>query len=240
MDDDTWLAYLIAHPDLLLRHQQVLRDHHIALPEKARANVVDVTAKIASKARIEARRASDANQSLLNVAAENMLHWQELHLATLGFLACNELSGFSQMVHEELPLIFGLASAHLIMPSHYDLGGLLAAESLGIIKLPQDEIHKLIGDDLIMMGTPSQPLLDVISAAPQDTPQSIAIMRLPDQLPEPGAGSILILGGKSADSFTDGKGRTLLLHLSEMLGVCLLSLIEAPHHDVPATRPATQ
>ena len=246
MDDDTWLAYLIAHPDLLLRHQQLLRDNHIALPEKTPApkkasdNVVDVTAKIATKARIEARRASDANQSLLNVAAENMLHWQELHLATLGFLACNELSGFSQMVHEELPLIFGLTNAHLIMPSHHHLSGASSAESLGFIKLPQDEIHKLIGDDLIMMGTPSEPLLDVISAAPQDTPQSIAIMRLPDQLPEPVSDSVLILGGKSADSFTDGKGRTLLLHLAEMVGVCLLSLIEAPHHDVPATRPATQ
>ena len=89
MDDDTWLAYLIEHPDLLQRHQQVLRDHHIALPTARDAKVVDVTAKIATKARIEARRASDANQSLLNVAAENMLHWQELHLATLGFLACN-------------------------------------------------------------------------------------------------------------------------------------------------------
>ena len=245
MDDDTWLAYLIAHPDLLLRHQQLLRDNHIALPEKTPApkkasdNVVDVTAKIATKARIEARRASDANQSLLNVAAENMLHWQELHLATLGFLACNELSGFSQMVHEELPLIFGLASAHLIMPSQNDLGGILAAESLGIIRLPQDEIHMLIGDDVIMMGAPSEALLALISAAPEDTPQSIAIMRLPDQLPEPIAGSVLILGGKGADSFIHGKGRTLLLHLSEMVGVCLLSLIEAPHHDALGVRPSS-
>ena len=239
MDDDTWLAYLIAHPDLLLRHEQLLRDHHIAIPKAKDANVVDVTAKIATKARIEARRASDANQSLLNVAAENMLHWQELHLATLGFLACNDLSGFSQMVHEELPLIFGLASAHLIMSSQNDFGGLLSAESLGIIRLPQHEIDELIGDDVIMMGTPSKALLGVISAAPQDIPQSIAIMRLPDQLPEPIAGSVLILGGKGRESFTDGKGRTLLLHLSEMVGVCLLSLIEAPHRDARAFRPAS-
>lgn len=240
MDDEKWLAYLLAHPDLLQRHQQVLRDHQIALPEAVSGNVVDVTAKIATKARIEARRASDANQSLLNVAAENMLHWQELHLATLGFLACNELSGFSQMIHEELPLIFGLASAHLIMPSQYDLGGILAAESLGIIRLPQDEIDPLIGDEVIMMGTPSDLLLSVISAAPKDTPQSLAIMRLPDQLPEPISGSVLILGGTDADSFGHGKGRTLLLHLSEMVGVCLLSLIEAPHHDVQASLPASQ
>ena len=239
MDDKTWLAYLLAHPSLLLRHQQVLRDHHIALPQATGGNVVDVTAKIATKARIEARRASTANQSLLNVAAENMLHWQELHLATLGFLACNELSGFSQMVHEELPLIFGLASAHLIMPSQNDLAGILAAESLGIIRLPQDEIHMLIGEDVIMMGAPSEALLALISAAPEDTPQSIAIMRLPDQLPEPIAGSVLILGGKGADSFTHGKGRTLLLHLSEMVGVCLLSLIEAPHHDASILRPSS-
>ena len=144
------------------------------------------------------------------------------------------------MVHEELPLIFGLASAHLIMPTQCDFGGTLSAESLGITRLPQNEINELIGDDVIMMGAPSDMLLQLISAAPEDIPQSIAIMRLPDQLPEPIAGSVLILGGKDADSFSHGKGRTLLLHLSEMVGVCFLSLIEAPHHDAPASLPANQ
>ena len=77
----------------------------------------DATGKIAANARAEARRLSKANQSLLDAAATNMLHWQALHHATLGFLACNDLLSFAQMVDEELPVIFGLAGARLLMPA---------------------------------------------------------------------------------------------------------------------------
>lgn len=224
MDESILLQYLSDHPDFLVRHQSALRTNGITFPDVTSApNVIDVTSKIANKAREEARKAEKTNHKLLTVAAENMLHWQELHLATLGFLACNELTGFAQMVHEELPLIFGLESAHLIMASDHALP---EAESLGFLTLPEADIATLIGDDVITMGKPSKIALSLI----QTTPQSLALMRLPDQLPAPVAGSLLMLGGRDDDSFTQQKGRALLLHLSEMVGVCLLSLIQAPHH----------
>ena len=203
MDERILLQYLSDHPDFLVRHQDSLRAKGITIPDvTSPPNVIDVTSKIADKARQEARKAAKTNHKLLTVAAENMLHWQELHLATLGFLACNELTGFAQMVHEELPLIFGLESAHLIMPSQ---DALPEAESLGFLTLSETDIAALIDTDVISM-------------------------RLPDQLPAPVAGSLLMLGGRNEDSFTQQKGRALLLHLSEMVGVCLLSLIQAPHH----------
>lgn len=224
MDERILLQYLSDHPDFLVRHQDSLRAKGITIPDvTSPPNVIDVTSKIADKARKEARKAAKTNHKLLTVAAENMLHWQELHLATLGFLACNELTGFAQMVHEELPLIFGLESAHLIMPSQ---DALPEAESLGFLTLSETDIAALIGTDVISMGKPSQRALSLIST----TPESLALMRLPDQLPAPVAGSLLMLGGRDEDSFTQQKGRALLLHLSEMVGVCLLSLIQAPHH----------
>ena len=230
MDEQKLLQYLADHPDFLTRHHAFLRANHIGLPQEeapdtnSRANVIDVTSQIANKARLEARRAAQTNQSLLDVATENMLYWQELHLATLGFLACNDLSGFAQMVHEELPLIFGLSCSHLILPSK---SAMPQAEALGFITLSSAKINKLIGEDVIKMGKPVKEVTAILS---QQAP-SVAIMRLPDQLPEPVAGSLLLLGGKEATSFVRGKGRALLLHLSEMVGVCLLSLLEAPHHQ---------
>ena len=230
MDEQKLLQYLAEHPDFLTRHHAFLRANNISLPDHNSAgNVIDVTSQIANKARLEARRANQTNQSLLNVAAENMLYWQELHLATLGFLACNELVGFAQMVHEELPLIFGLSCSHLILPSESAMG---QAEALGFITLPSAKIHKLIGDDVIKMGKPVKEVSQILS----EKALSVAIMRLPDQLPPPVAGSLLLLGGKEADSFVRGKGRALLLHLSEMVGVCLLSLLEAPHHQDETSR----
>lgn len=230
MDDKKILAYLADHPDFLVTHQAALRASGLQFPDvTSRPNVIDVTSKIASKARQEARRATKTNQTLLTVAAENMLHWQELHLATLGFLACNELTGFAQMVQEELPLIFGLASAHLIMARR---DAIPDAESLGFLTLDKAVIDTLMGDEVIKMGPPEKTLLSLMNGpndmAPESEAESVAMMRLPDQLPAPIAGSLLVLGGRDGDSFVQGKGRALLLHLSEMVGVCLLSLIEAP------------
>ena len=225
LSDEAVLGYLAKHPDFLERYKDKLAEHQIVLPaispEPASPdNVIDVTDKIASRAREEARKAKAANQSLITVAAENMLHWQEMHLATLGFLACNNLRSFAQMVDEELPLIFGLAGSRLIMASEHAIDD---AEALGFLVLPSDEIDELCQSETIYMGPPPKAGIALFS-----TPSaSMAIMRLPDQLGSPVDGCALILQGRNADSFGDGKGQTLLLHLAEIVGVCLLSLIEA-------------
>jgi uncharacterized protein YigA (DUF484 family) len=141
------------------------------------------------------------------------------------------------MVQEELPLIFGLASAHLIMARR---DAIPDAESLGFLTLDKAVIDTLMGDEVIKMGPPEKTLLSLMNGPNDMAPESeaesqaesnaesVAMMRLPDQLPAPIAGSLLVLGGRDGDSFVQGKGRALLLHLSEMVGVCLLSLIEAP------------
>ena len=221
LSDEAVLDYLQEHPDFLTRYKDQLADHIHNLPAFNQSNnVIDVTDKIASKAREEARKAKQENQSLITVAAENMLHWQEMHLATLGFLACNNLQGFAQMVDEELPLIFGLAGSRLIMAKEQAIPD---AEELGFLVLPADEIETLCQSEIIFMGPPPKSALALFS-----TPcASMAIMRLPDQLGSPVDGCALILQGRTQDSFSDGKGQTLLLHLAEIVGVSLLSLIEA-------------
>lgn len=221
LTDDAVLGYLKDHPDFLKRYQDHLADQINYLPDvTVPNNVIDVTDKIASRAREEARQAKAANHSLMTVAAENMLHWQEMHLATLGFLACNSLHSFAQMVDEELPLIFGLAGSRLIMAEEQAIAD---AEELGFLVLPADEIEALCQSEIIFMGPPPQTALTLFSSPCA----SMAIMRLPDQLGSPVDGCALILQGRHSDSFSDGKGKTLLLHLAEIVGVCLLSLIEA-------------
>ena len=221
LNDEAVLGYLLRHPDFLEKYKDKLADQIKALPAiTSPNNVIDVTDKIASRAREEARQAKAANQSLITVAAENMLHWQEMHLATLGFLACNNLHSFAQMVDEELPMIFGLAGSRLIMSREQAIA---EAEELGFLVLPASEIDELCQSDIIYMGPPPKDGIALFSSPSA----SMAIIRLPDQLGSPIDGCALILQGRTEDSFTDGKGRTLLLHLAEIIGVCLLSLIEA-------------
>ncbi|MDP7375813.1 MAG: hypothetical protein QF420_04515, partial [Alphaproteobacteria bacterium] len=134
LTDDEILAYLEGRPELL----SLILKANAAQRTAADMGLFDATGKIAANARAEARRLSQANQSLLDAAATNMLHWQALHHATLGFLACNDLVSFAQMIDEELPLIFGLAGARLLMPEEAALN---EAEELGFLVLPLEQIQ---------------------------------------------------------------------------------------------------
>ena len=181
--------------------------------------MTDATGKIPANDREEARRLSQANQSLLDAAATNILHWQALHHATLGFLACNDLTSFAQMLDEELPIIFGLAGARLLMPEQ---SAIPQAEELGFLVLPASEIGQLLAAGSIYLGPAKGSGLFSTPVA------SMAAIALPDQLPPPIAGSALVLAGRDKASFTPEQAQTLLNNLAEIAGVCLLARLEPP------------
>ena len=211
LDEKDVLSFIESRPDFL--------DTHFGEGRKGSSpNLIDVTGKIAANAREDARRLSRANQSLLDAAATNMLHWQALHHATLGFLACNDLISFAQMLDEELPVIFGLAGARLLMPAEVAIA---QAEELGFLVLPGAQISELLAAGSIYLGL-------VKGSALFSTPvASMAAIALPDQLPPPIAGSALVLAGRDEASFTPEQGQTLLTNLAEITGVCLLARLEA-------------
>ena len=167
------IAYLKARPNLLEKLNKEAKDS-----SSGSATVVDLTGMIAAKARTEARRLAARNQLLMDAAASNMLHWQELHHATLGFLACTNLTGFAQMVDEELPIIFSLAGARLIMPAETALDN---AEELGFLVLPAAEISQILAAQTIYLG-PAEKTGPVLFSTPA---ASMAAIALPDQLPPP-------------------------------------------------------
>lgn len=214
LSDEEILSYLKERPDLIARYHQVNAGHDF----DADMRLFDATGKIAANARAEARRLSQANQSLLDAAATNMLHWQALHHATLGFLACNDLVSFAQMIDEELPVIFGLAGARLVMPAET---ALQEAEELGFLVLASEQIQKILSAGSIYLGPARASGLFSSPVA------SMAAIALPDQLPAPIAGSALVLAGRDETSFTPEQGQTLLTNLAEIAGVCLLAKLEA-------------
>ena len=210
LDEKDVLNFIESRPDFL-------ETHFGQGGSASNPNLIDVTGKIAANAREEARRLSQANQSLLDAAATNILHWQALHHATLGFLACNDLTSFAQMLDEELPIIFGLAGARLLMPEQ---SAIPQAEELGFLVLPASEIGQLLAAGSIYLGPAKGSGLFSTPVA------SMAAIALPDQLPPPIAGSALVLAGRDKASFTPEQGQTLLTNLAEIAGVCLLARLE--------------
>ena len=181
--------------------------------------VVDLTPALAAKARQEARRLTQTNQSLLHVAAENMLSWTRLHHATLGLLASPDLDGLVQVITTEFPIIFDLTECQLIIESESYFDG---AATAGLVIHATDSITKVISHRGLYLGAPSKAAHDLLIKPAK----SLAMIRLPDRLPSPVSSCVLLLGGKTSTSFQPDLGSDLLILLAELVGVALAAQLD--------------
>ncbi|XDZ62247.1 DUF484 family protein [Alphaproteobacteria bacterium LSUCC0396] len=181
--------------------------------------VVDLIPALAAKARQDARKISQTHQSLLHVAAENMLNWTRLHHATLGLLASTDLAGMCQVISTEFPVIFDLSQCQLITEAE---AGLNSGLQVGLAVHPADQINAATQGRGLFLGLPN----DAAQALLIKPAQSLAIIRLPDRLLDPVSQCLLLLGGKTANSFHPDLGSDLLVLLAEMVGVTLAARLE--------------
>ena len=220
------VAYITAHPDCLAHHPdllgQCLDAAKSVLGDNAhvQANIVDLSPALAARARAEARRAGLAHKSLLHVAAENMVSWRRLHHATLGLLTSTDLAGLCHVISAEFPVIFDVEKSALIIESETSLSGMVAA---GLDVRPAAQIAAALHDRSLYLGTPTEAGTAIMGqAAP-----SMALIRLPDRLPDPVSNCVLLLAGKHTTSFQPELGSDLLVLLAEMVGVTLAARLES-------------
>ncbi len=176
--------------------------------------VVDLIPALAAKARQDARKISQTHQSLLHVAAENMLSWTRLHHATLGLLASTDLTGMCQVITTDFPMIFDLSQCLLIFEEE---AAMLNIADTGIGLHPAAQIKAATESRSLYLGPPNT----AAQALLIKPTQSLAIIRLPDRLPGPVSQVVLLLGGKTTNSFHSDLGSDLLILLAEMVGVTL-------------------
>lgn len=181
-------------------------------------NIIDVTGKIAKRAREEARILSQTNLSLIDVAEDNSKRWQRLHDVSIGFMKCTDLEQFSCMLDEKLPEIFKLAGARLLMPEETAISN---AEEAGFLVLPAQEILEISGAQSVYLGPPPKSGLALFS-----TPMaSIAVISLPDEMAAPISDSVLLLAGRNKHSFVSNQADNILSNLSQVVGTCLQSIL---------------
>ena len=181
-------------------------------------NIIDVTGKIAKRAREEARILLQTNLSLVDVAEDNSKRWQRLHDVSIGFMRCTGLEQFSCMLDEKLPEIFNLAGARLLMAEESAMSN---AEEAGFLVLPAQEISEISGAQSVYLGPPPKSGLALFS-----TPMaSIAVISLPDEMAEPISDSVLLLAGRNKHSFVSNQAENILSNLSQVVGTCLQSII---------------
>ena len=107
--------------DLLATHPKLVALYLAAASDSATNNkridpkVVDLSPALTFKARQDARKIKQTQESLLHVAAENMLNWTRIHHAALGLLASTDLPGMCEVITNEFPVIFDLNQCQLII-----------------------------------------------------------------------------------------------------------------------------
>ena len=183
------------------------------------SKVVDLSPTLTFKARQDARKIKQTHESLLHVAAENMLSWTRLHHATLGLLASTNLPGMCQVITNEFPVIFDLNQCQLIIEEEVFMQNV---NNTGLRLHPAKQIDVATKSRNLYLGLPN----DAAKKLLVRPAQSLAIIRLPDRLPDPVSRAVLLLGGKTSNSFHPDLGSDLLVLLAEMVGVTLAARLE--------------
>ena len=211
--------------DMIANHPKLLAlclaaaSNHAQDDNQIDPKVVDLSPTLTFKARNDARKIKQTHESLLNVAAENMLNWKRVHHATLGLLASTDLPGMCQVITNEFPVIFDLSQCQLIIEKEVALQNVTNA---GLGLYPATQIDAATNSQSLYLGLPNDAAKKLLIRPAQ----SLAIIRLPDRLPDPISRAVLLLGGKTANSFHPNLGSDLLVLLAEMVGVTLAARLE--------------
>ncbi len=209
---------LSANPNLSTLFLAAVGDH-VQYDHKINSKVVDLIPALAAKARLDARKIKQENESLLHVATENMLGWTQLHHATLGLLASTDLPGMCLVIKNEFPKIFDLNHCQLIVEEEVAMGNVT---DIGLNPYPAAQIDSATNNSNLYLGLPN----DAAQKLLIKPVQSLAIIRLPDRLPDPISQVALVLGGKTANSFHPNLGSDLLVLIAEVVGVTLAARLE--------------
>ena len=211
--------------DLLATHPKLLALYLAAAGDPAKNNkqidpkVVDLSPALTFKARQDARKIKQTHESLLHVAAENMLSWTRIHHAALGLLASTDLPGMCEVITNEFPVIFDLNQCQLIIEEEMAIQNVT---DIGLVLHPATRIAAATNSRSLYLGLPNDAAQKLLIRPAQ----SLAIIRLPDRLPDPVSQAVLVLGGKTANSFHPDLGSDLLVLLAEMVGVTLATRLE--------------
>jgi uncharacterized protein YigA (DUF484 family) len=215
---DSITDILETHPDLLALFLATAGDP-AKFNKQIDPKVVDLSPALAFKARQDARKIKRTHESLLHVAAENVLSWTRIHHAALGLLASTDIPSMVEVITNEFPVIFDLNQCQLIVEEEVAIQNVT---NIGLVLHPAAQIAAATNSRSLYLGFPNNAAQKLLVRPAQ----SLAIIRLPDRLPNPVSQAVLVLGGKTTNTFHPNLGSDLLVLLAEMVGVTLAARLE--------------
>ena len=181
-------------------------------------SIIDLNHTLTLKAQEDMRHVKRKHQMLVDNSMANQDANLRLYHADLILLAASSQNDIADAIATYLPEILDVAAAKLITTPDSSLSSLSQVLVVSI-----DAFHELTCMNGIFLGPVNSAQQSVCDAANIQQPESIACVRLPDDLPGTSGASLLLLAGRNKDSFTASHGTDLLEQLVMKIAVAMVA-----------------
>lgn len=181
-------------------------------------SIIDLNHTLTLKAQEDMRHVKRKHQMLVDNSMANQDANLRLYHADLILLAASSQNDIADAIATYLPEILDVAAAKLITTPDSSLSGLSQ-----VLVVSTDAFHELTCMNGIFLGPVNSAQQSVCDAANIQQPESIACVRLPDDLPGTTGASLLLLAGRNKDSFTASHGTDLLEQLVMKIAVAMVA-----------------
>lgn len=181
-------------------------------------SIIDLNHTLTLKAQEDMRHVKRKHQMLVDNSMANQDANLRLYHADLILLAASSQNDIADAIATYLPEILDVAAAKLITTPDSSFSGLSQVLVVSI-----DAFHELTCMNGIFLGPVNSAQQSVCDAANIQQPESIACVRLPDDLPGTNGASLLLLAGRNKDSFTASHGTDLLEQLVMKIAVAMVA-----------------
>lgn len=214
--------YLVAHPDFLHTHPEILGK--LNPPVTARPDgVVDLQAYMMDRLRGEAETLRDDQRALVSASRANQNTQNRVHAAILFLLDAESFEHLIQTINTDLSVLLDLDVARLLVES--DGRPLPHAEQTGVRVVGEGFAdHYLEGRDVLLEGDITGD--ETLFGSGAGLVQSHALVRLNVSTGTPPC--LLVLGSREPDLFHSGMRTELISFLARVLERCIRSWLNLP------------
>lgn len=223
LDEADVVAWLMQHPDLLVRHPELCEALLPPAQPRSGDNVVDLQRFMVQRLQGELARASDVGNELLDASRQNLSATQRVHAAVLMLL---EAGSFEHMIHMATQDWTDLLEVDVIsLCVEGDPERMKEIATGGVVILPAGAIDSLLGA-MPALARDHVEAAEWLYGPASGLVRSDALARLDFGPTAPQA--MLALGSREADKFQPSQGTELLQFLAGVLGRSVRAWLDLP------------
>ncbi|TVR97617.1 MAG: DUF484 family protein [Rhodospirillales bacterium] len=218
---ETVAAYLIAHPEFLAQHPELLQV--LTPPSRWTGDaVVDIQRFMVDVLKGEMDGLRNCAQEVIETSRSNMANQTRTHAAVLSLLGAGDLDRLLAAVRDDLPVLLDVDVAVVGL----EPGPHRTDDDRPIQDLAEGDVDRILGPRQEAALYPSLHDDGTVFAGGGGLVQSAAMARI--HLEPHGVAGLLALGSRHPGTFQHGQGTELLRFLARVTERCLARLMTAP------------